>query len=40
MAATNTFEITIIGKGGHGAEPHNCIDPIAVEMQYIHPFNR
>ncbi|UWD46955.1 amidohydrolase [Clostridioides difficile] len=30
MAATNTFEITIIGKGGHGAEPHNCIDPIAV----------
>ena len=28
MAATDHFEITIYGKGGHGAHPHKCIDPI------------
>ncbi len=27
-AATNTLEIRITGKGGHGAAPHLCIDPI------------
>lgn len=33
MAAPDTFEIKIIGKGGHGAEPHKCIDPIAVACE-------
>jgi amidohydrolase len=27
-AATNTLRIRIKGKGGHGAAPHLCIDPI------------
>jgi amidohydrolase len=27
-AATNTIRIRIKGKGGHGAKPHLCIDPI------------
>jgi len=27
-AATNTIRIRIKGKGGHGAAPHLCIDPI------------
>jgi amidohydrolase len=27
-AATNTIRIRITGKGGHGASPHLCIDPI------------
>ena len=27
MAAADEFEVTIIGKGGHAAQPHNCIDP-------------
>jgi hippurate hydrolase len=27
MAAADDFEITITGKGGHAAQPHNCIDP-------------
>ena len=27
-AATNTIHISIKGKGGHGAAPHLCIDPI------------
>lgn len=33
MAALNNFKINIHGKGGHGAEPHHCIDPIAVSCQ-------
>lgn len=27
MAAADEFEVTIIGKGGHAAQPHNVIDP-------------
>ena len=33
MAAPDMFDIKIYGKGGHGAEPHNCIDPIAIGCQ-------
>lgn len=29
MAATDNFKLTIYGKGGHGAHPHKCKDPIA-----------
>ncbi|MGR3492955.1 MAG: M20 aminoacylase family protein, partial [Shimia sp.] len=28
MAAVDTFHIHIDGKGGHGAYPHDCIDPV------------
>lgn len=28
MAATDIFDITITGRGGHGAMPHQTIDPI------------
>ena len=28
MAATDEFEVTIRGKGGHAARPHKCIDPV------------
>ncbi|MEG1441504.1 MAG: amidohydrolase [Oscillospiraceae bacterium] len=34
-ASPDDFEITIKGKGGHGAEPHLCIDPILVSAQII-----
>lgn len=40
-AADDQVDITIIGKSGHGSEPHRCIDPIAVAslvvtaIQYI-----
>ncbi|MBI4514179.1 MAG: amidohydrolase [Gemmatimonadetes bacterium] len=27
-AAADTFEIELVGSGGHGARPHECIDPI------------
>lgn len=32
-AGFHKFEITIKGKGGHGARPHRCIDPIYVVTQ-------
>lgn len=30
MAASDAFEITIQGKGGHGAAPHDTVDPTVV----------
>lgn len=35
MAAVDMMDITIFGKGGHGAAPQNCIDPIVLSAQYI-----
>lgn len=33
MAAFDTFELTLTGKGSHGAMPHQGIDPITVAAQ-------
>lgn len=33
MAASDNFKISIYGKGGHGGQPHKCIDPIAVACE-------
>ena len=33
MAASDNFKIVIHGKGGHGGQPHKCIDPIAVACE-------
>lgn len=35
MAAADRVEITITGKGGHGAEPHHSLDPILLGSQFI-----
>lgn len=35
MAATEIFHCTIMGKGGHGAMPHQTIDSIVVGAQII-----
>lgn len=35
MAAADRFELKIIGKGGHGASPHETIDPIAVGTSIV-----
>lgn len=35
MAAADNFEILITGKGGHGAMPHTCIDPIAIGAEIV-----
>lgn len=35
MAASDTFEATIQGKGGHASQPHLTIDPIAIGAQAV-----
>ena len=35
MAAVDMMNITIYGKGGHGAAPQRCIDPVVLAAQYI-----
>ncbi|NCO20772.1 MAG: amidohydrolase [Rhodobacterales bacterium] len=35
FAATDIFEITVEGKGGHGAKPHDCADPIVAASQMV-----
>ena len=35
MAAADEITITIEGKGGHGAMPHLCIDPVMVGAQIV-----
>ena len=35
MAAPDTFECTITGKGGHAAIPHGTVDPIAIGAQVV-----
>ena len=37
-ASSDTFEIEIIGKGGHGAYPHDTIDPILVGAELVNAF--
>ncbi|QOR36585.1 amidohydrolase [Clostridium sp. 'deep sea'] len=35
MAAADKFEATIIGKGGHGASPHQTVDAVVLAAQVI-----
>ncbi|HWK43437.1 MAG TPA: M20 aminoacylase family protein [Stellaceae bacterium] len=35
MAATDTFEITVHGKGGHAAHPEKAVDPIVIGAQLV-----
>lgn len=35
LAATDTFEITIEGRGGHGAKPHDTVDSTVLASQMI-----
>ena len=35
FAATDQFEVTVVGKGGHGAKPHETIDPIVATAQIV-----
>jgi amidohydrolase len=35
MSAADTFKLTIHGKGGHGAEPQDTVDPILTAVQII-----
>lgn len=33
--SSDSFKITVTGKGGHGAHPENCIDPIAAACYMV-----
>ncbi|NBT31488.1 MAG: amidohydrolase [Rhodobacteraceae bacterium] len=35
FAATDQFEISIEGKGGHAAKPHDTIDPVVTSAQLV-----
>jgi len=35
MASVDNFEITLLGKGGHGAQPHHAADPVFAAAQLI-----
>ena len=37
-AATDTYRFKVIGKGGHGAYPQMCIDPVAISAYIITAF--
>jgi len=38
MASSNEFKITVRGKGGHAAMPHNALDPVPVACQLVQAF--
>ena len=40
MAASDGFEVTIKGRGGHAAAPHRAIDPIAVTADIINGYQK
>jgi len=35
MASADAFEIKILGKGGHGASPHETVDAVAIGSQIV-----
>ncbi len=40
MAAMDRFDIRILGKGGHGAMPHMCVDALEVGTQVVNALQR
>jgi len=40
MAAMDRFDIRVIGKGGHGAMPHECVDALEVGTQVVNVLQR
>jgi amidohydrolase len=40
MAAMDRFDIRILGKGGHGAMPHLCVDALEVGTQVVGALQR
>lgn len=35
MAAVDSVDVTLFGRGGHGAAPHRTIDPVVLAAQYV-----
>lgn len=40
MAATCEFEAEVIGRGGHGAQPHQTVDPVVISAEVITAWQR
>jgi amidohydrolase len=40
MAAMSRFDLKILGKGGHGAQPHLCVDALEVGTQVVAALQR
>lgn len=40
MAAMDRFNLNIIGRGGHGAMPHQCVDALEVGCQVVSALQR
>jgi amidohydrolase len=40
MAAVDRFDLKIIGKGGHAAQPHRCVDALEVGAQVVAALQR
>lgn len=40
MSAASFFELEILGRGGHGAMPHNCVDALDTAGQVINAIQR
>ncbi len=40
MAAMDRFDVKILGRGGHGAMPHQCIDALEVGCQVVGALQR
>jgi len=40
LAAMDRFDLKIIGKGGHGAMPHLCVDALEVGTQVVNALQR
>lgn len=38
MASPDIFSIRVIGRGGHAAKPHDCIDPVPIAASIIQQF--
>jgi len=39
MASVDNFDVTVRGKGGHAAYPHECVDPIPVVVALVQGFS-
>jgi amidohydrolase len=40
MAGTGTFDIRVVGQGGHAAFPHLCVDPLAIGAAIVEQLQR
>jgi amidohydrolase len=40
MAAMDRFDLKIIGRGGHGAQPHLCVDALEIGTQVVAALQR